>query len=384
MSGNFVGRNAVEARELLVASAVVHAHTVLIGEPGCGKTVICRAVANKIYANQHVFIRLNASTPPEKVEGLPDPVAALQRGEYVLVVHGTAYDPVALAIIADEIGRPMDQIFEIFLDIMDRQDTDADKSPVVWGTANFLPTSERTEAFRDRFTFRYWYKKEPLDIKATVRNQMLAIGGHLEVTNHMPTPQEIEGVYNARPGDKAIEAVTNVIERLVREANQSKGNFRFNVESYRRLTQWDNMLFRMGYYLTGDEDFSVVPAGAVKMLNWAYPNESLEQQTQWQSIIQSIADPLEAALSTLRTNAYRNFQSISEKKAPLNEKALDLGLAMADAQKELWTAARAMTAERDDNGQPVITDESKQKVEDAINELQRSYAKMIKGENPLG
>lgn len=392
MSGTLVGKNAQEARDLLVASAVVHAHTVLIGKPGCGKTAIARAVADAIYGDKQVFVRLNASTPPEKVEGVPS-WEELQKGNYQLVVKGTPYDPIALAIIADEIGRPMDQIFEIFLDIMDRQDTDADKSPIVWGTSNFLPTSERTEAFRDRFTFRYWYEQEPINVAETCRNQLLSIGHRPSISNSLPTPQQLQDVYAAVPGEKAIAAITKLVERLVREAAQGlkspdgsggkKVTATFEAENYRRLNQWNTLLFRMGYFLTGDNDFGTVPAGAIKMLNWAYPTDSLDHQKKWQQVLQSVADPLEAALSTLRINAYRKFKEINDTNSDVRAKGLQLGKAVADTQSELWSAAEELTTEKDDRGRPLISDEAEEKVKAAVDELQRQYAKVLKGGNPL-
>src|SRR3990167_1052531 len=219
----FVGKYVDDLVLALTAAAVSNSHCVLLSRrPGLGKTTITRHVINKMFGNSHVFIRLDASTPPEKVAGVPD-IARLidpKNPEYVLKRDGTAYDPAAKAIILDEIGRPMDPIFDILLDVMDRQDVDARDAPTIIGTSNFMPTSARTEAMRDRIALWVWLTDEQLDTAEVVKNQMRAGWGGLETGNNLPDLATIQRVRDAAPGANAVEAVSNVIAALPKVAQK--------------------------------------------------------------------------------------------------------------------------------------------------------------------
>ncbi len=396
-TGTFQGRYVNDVRDVAIASLVSHAHMLLIGPPGGGKTTILRAIGTRVFpdpqSGKFAFIRIDPSTPPDRVKGLPEWEAAM-RGEYVLVVENTCYDPRARLILLDELFRGMDWVFDPVLDVMDRQDLPtADDSPIVMATSNFISVTERIAAMKDRFTFRPWLDKEPIDVGNTVRNQMLAIGGSLTINNHLPDEAELAKIYAARPGENAINAVTKLIERIVREAsdglkdkdedNMKKGIAAFDI-NYRRLQQWQQVLFRMSYYLTGDPDFSSVPAGAIKVLNWAWPSESLNEQKHWQQLLQAVSDPLETALSALRTAAYTKYKEItSNSSMQRNQQSLEMGKVVAHASDDLWDAASEMAAERDDNGRPIITDEVRDKINAAIEEIKKPYARMIQGLNPF-
>jgi len=70
--------------------------------------------------------------------------------------QGYAYDPNVRCFIADDLGFANDAVWDAFRKSMTRVDIHPDDMAVIWVTANFMPTSERTRPMIDRFGLWHW------------------------------------------------------------------------------------------------------------------------------------------------------------------------------------------------------------------------------------
>jgi len=376
--GKFVGSYVSQMTEVLTASALSGVHALLIGAPGRGKTAVARVVAKRVFGDEYVFMRLDATTPPEKVRGHAD-VAKLLGDDptYEMVVDGTALDPAAKMVLADEIGRPMDMIFDIFLDVMDRQDVEKSDAPVLWGTTNFMPTSERTDAFRDRFGLWFHVPVERLDVVAIVKSQLTGYSGGMDVeTVKFPNIQQVYDARHAQPGDKAITAIANKLEALAEAAIAGVGS-NGTVKSFdphpRRLEQWGRVLFGYSHWLLGgDDNFSTVPDQATNLLRFAWPLLTPEDAHDWGEVCQSIVDPVGLVIQDMLDDAYQEFKKCKDSGGARADVALKLGEAMADSMRKIRDFAAETGAEDDP------------RIADAIKDVQSVYSKIVVGQDPFG
>lgn len=386
-NATFQGRYVEDVKLALVASAVSGVHCILLGAPGRGKTKISKKMAKKMFGkDRRVFLRFDATTPPEKIQGTPDIGKLLsEQSVYEIIKDGSIYDDNARVIVLDELFRAMDTSYDIVLDALDRQDIDSADAPVAFITSNFSATSERTEALRDRIGLWVWLPNEPIDYKAAVRAQMESYGVGLDVTDHIPTYEDICRIRSSKPGPNAIEAVANVCDSLAREAEKGvvddKGHqiAGFDV-NYRRLDQWNRILYGMTVWLTGMTDFTEadIPNEAKKCLQWAWPLTDQTMASCWAALCTSIADPIEGAIDALKQNAYKKFKELSDKYNLLdksNPQTVKRGVASVEFGKVLSENQTALFSLQGAEDDP--------RVSEAINEMAMVMSRYVRGEDPF-
>lgn len=329
-NNHFVGRYVTDIVDAAVAGMVSRQHVILIGAPGCGKTVIARDAVNKMSDGRFSFLRLALGTSPDEVQGPYDPAKFLA-GELSRNVEGTPYDPENEAVIIDEISRGNDAVFDQLIDTLDRFDTD--RQPPVISTANFAPKGERAEALRSRLSLWVWVNPGDVD----VTNVALAnMNGHRptlnDQTHPLPDPETVEKVRNAHPGPDAQRAVVTVLEDIADMAREQNRGL-----SHRLVSQWAQILFRMSVLITGDENFTTVPPQAVKVLRFCYPNTTQQEAADWEEIIRAVADIVETAVEDVLASSLTRFQTVAEIEDPdvRIEKVTELGMFMVEKQKEL-------------------------------------------------
>ena len=361
----FVGAYVPTLRDALVASAISGQSAIVLSPPGTGKTDIAMSMANDIAPKRNVFSRLSPATPAEKITGLPDPAKALGNPPVIeYVVGGTPYDPDAQIIVLDEFGRTNDIVFDLLLDVLDRQDIDPDNAPTVWATSNFSPTTDRTEALRDRFAFWVWLDAGNVDVAQAVRAHMIRkAGSRLRVPNFgsLPTLADIQKIKMSRANDETISVVARFIEVLSTEAAEH-GFF----PNYRRVTQWQSIVYRAGVYYSGDPNFTVVHSKAADALRWCWPTQSKEEASKWSTVVGAIADVVGTAIDSLMADAFQKFKEIGDNVRDRVPKIQKLGAELARVQSDLEKIAA---------GDP--------RIDDAVDALTRAYSKALSGGNPL-
>ena len=315
-NGKFIGHYVDEMALVMTASAVSNQHAIFIGKPGCGKTDIVRSASEKMFGDSSIFIRLNPTTPPEKLVGTVDPAGLLESPPvWRYNREGTAEDPNANSIILDEIFRASDAVNDININTLNRQDNDnPDDAPIVFATANFLHITERTEALLDRFPFYYWVPEEHLELSDVVRSHLTSLGKRLEVGSDLPTLQETLDVQKAIPTDKSIKAVTEKLEELVTEMSAGAGDDArtWETPNRRRIKFWDTMLFRTTVYFGGVADFTEVHEKATTALAWSQVLRSEKEAQDWKSMMSGLADPMGLIIEDIMKSTYSKMQEVSQ------------------------------------------------------------------------
>lgn len=371
MTAYFQGAYVNDMRDALIGAIVSGVHLIFIGPPGSGKTAITRDVAMRMVPSEKnfIFIRLDASTPPEVVSGLPDPAEAIATPPRIVYNRdGTFYDPLAMIIGADETYRPSDVIFDKLLDVLNRMDIDPDKAPVVIGTSNFASSTERTEALRDRFGMWYFVQPGHIDPRAVSRAHLMAMGGghtgRLLTPGHIPTWADVVEARNAEPGPKAMDAIDQLVEDLCSEAAQAG----IDINNNRRIEQWDNILFRMGYLYSGkNRDFDAVPIEASKLLKYCYPTPDVKEWQKWSEVCHVISDVVGAAIQAALNTTYAKLVEVRKNnKNDTAAMSLKLGKAMQDGQNSLLRLGK------DDP-----------RIKQALDKMFQAYTKVVRGEDPM-
>jgi hypothetical protein len=132
----------------------------------------------------------------------------------------------------------------------------------------------------------------------------------------------------------------------------------------------------MGFYLTGDPDFSKVPPKAVQCLKWAWPCLTEKEAREWASVCAGISDPLEAALIAIRDETYKKYEEfISSASGDKVKMGLEMGKIQAKGQEQMESLVKDMP---DDEQHAAL-----QKVLDTMNDLKVSMAKIIVTNKPF-
>ncbi len=301
----FSGSYIDEAKAVFVASLLAGENAIALGAPGYGKTAVSRSLASQLTDDFYTFTRVDPSTPPDVVKGAYNP-AEMLNGNMVRVTDGTPYDPTTGVAIIDEIGRANEIMFDALLDVCDRKDTDI--APPVWATSNFMPSNERVQALIDRFSLWVWLQPSNLDIGGIVSAQLNGTnncGPQVDVSD-LPSWNEVEKIRMSQPGPKAIKAITNLIEDLSREAA---------AQGYkphpRRITQWSRILFFNSVWVTGTNDFDTIPDQVTKLLKYAWPCITANEQAQWAEVAASVVDAVGAAIESAMAQVFSKMKQVA-------------------------------------------------------------------------
>lgn len=299
----FAGKYVTDMAELYTVSLVTGNHSVAMGAPGWGKTDIALAVLNEVMPNDFAVVRIQPATTREEVQGSKDMEELLKNSRVVDKVDGTAYDPKWKAIVVDEIGRANKIVVGNLMFLMDRKDLPF--APPILATSNFMPTNPEAEALLDRIGLWYWVKPGVADFAAIAQAQLAgAANGCLRVPGKLPAAQEIVIARHAKPGSSAIKAVSDTVAMVGNEAVQAG-----LLVNPRRLTQWTKTLYHYSVYLTGQEDFSAVPDAAIKALRFANIAKTQQAYDDWALLIQSMSDPIAAAIEVIMADAATAFNA---------------------------------------------------------------------------
>jgi MoxR-like ATPase len=287
----FEGGYADEMAEVLAVSLLAGANAIVLGSPGWGKTAVARSLAQQMVDRRWSFTRVDPSSAPDKVFGILD-FKAYMDGRRSMIVAGTPYDPAVRVAIIDEIGRANEAMFDALLDTLDRVDANGD-APAVWATSNFIPSTDRVAALIDRFALWYWVQPGPMDIGNIVAAQLAGMhsGGPQVAVPGGLTWEEVEEIRAMAPGPRAVKAVQNLVRDLESEAKLNKRR-----PNPRRATQWSFILYRASAWHTGQADFTTVPDAASRLLKYAWPAVTAEEQATWATVATSVTDVVGAQI----------------------------------------------------------------------------------------
>ena len=370
----FVGQNVIDARDAIIASVVSNTHVLLIGEQGCGKTAIGKWMMRHMVndKNKYVFIALNPSTPAERIGGVPDVSAIIQRSEYVTNPKGSAFDPDALMVMLDEFGRLNNPGYDLVLNATQRDDLDnLEDGPCFIMTANTMPTSERFAAVEDRISVYYRYPDEVIDTYELVEATTDGLHSEINARGEIPEWSDIEVIRAMRFPQESRLAVGDFIDELRSECIKGidvGGNKVIFKPTKRRMTQWTRLLERTSAYYYGSATFSQVHKKAAQAIAYAWPCLTPADSENWRSLVGGLVDTIGSAVQAAFDKAYLTMKELHDNKANYSDR-------MA-----LITAAGSVMASQQANLQALGNDE---RVADAIGQLSAIYAKIVRGEDPF-
>lgn len=322
----FQGNYVNDMTDLYKASLVTGLHSLAVSPPGWGKTDISTALVSSVYGHDWLMVRIKLATVPQAIAGVPDYGIMLQENRYELSKEGTVYDPKFKAIVADELGRGNAALNDEWVERLDMKGV-VNPAPVL-ATSNFMPKDERARALLDRIALWLWVEPDQLDIKQVAAAQMAATNGAMTVPGRIPTAAEIDAVQAAIPGPKATAAVSAYIEIVAGELK--KAGYSFHP---RRIWQWQRLLFRMACWLTGDSDFADIPDEAKRFLRFAWPTQSQEEYNRWVTTLESVVDPLTAALEQIMATVAATFDEFAGRSPESRIATIaDVGMAFANSQ----------------------------------------------------
>lgn len=305
----FVGSYVTEVRDALFACMASGLHVQFVGKPGTGKTAISYATANAVYGEEMSMTRFNPSASIEKVEGYQDFKAWMEQSEWKIITDGTPYDPKCRLWIADEWNRANSAIQDKFIDTLDRWDDDPINSPVVVGTANFLPKDERSEAVLDRFGLTYWIApngdftaRDVAQARLKANNTRLLVPGLENEPDRKMWREAIDFARSVAFSDKAIDVVGEATEHVEKVANEGLVNGEgepvrsFGPINNRRRTYWADLLARTTALYTNSGDFDTVHPKAMQALAFAWTSKSQEEADDWRLLMGNVVDPIQSAI----------------------------------------------------------------------------------------
>lgn len=137
---------------------VARQHILLLGPPGTAKSLLCRAIADRLDGAARFETLLTKFSTPEEVFG-PLSIMALQEDRYARVLDGRL--ATAHVGFIDEVGKASSAILNALLAIMNERTVHDDgrviACPLVtlFGASNEVPDGDELGALFDRFLLRY-------------------------------------------------------------------------------------------------------------------------------------------------------------------------------------------------------------------------------------
>jgi MoxR-like ATPase len=358
-NGFYTGKYVESLASIAIASILARQHLMVIGPPGWGKTDVLDWIGKQVAGSGYRFARLEPTAPPEKIRGPIRLSAYLENDVYEFNSDGTPYDKDATVVLLDEAHRPSDPVFDLLIDLLNRKDVPIDLRPVVWGTANFLVENERIEALNDRFALWYWMETGMVDMDQMGRSMLANMDTELAVRGTFPTWEQVKEIRAMLPGESAVEAIIKFTRLLREEAAAQK-----LIVHPRRQRQWMDLIFRYAAYITGSNNFTVVPPQVAGIMKYAWTCPTREMFVKWAEICGAVADPLAALLESVGETALEQFK----KYGGANQSSANivaLGSALANAQATLEEYA----------GDPRTVE-----MNDKLNE---AFAKALQGKDPM-
>lgn len=362
---------------VMTAAALSWQNVLLVGAPGYGKTEIPLAMMRQMFGEEHTMLfPCVPSSLPADIIGYANPIYAIDpeaeaKGIPYWIVKGTPVDESILGCLLDEVSRFGDLGADTMVHAM--HPVSKFHRPIYFGTANWLTPTPRNEALRDRFSFTIFFSPTTPDVRALVRKPAIDTWQFdLPTWEQICEVNELTNAYVANPdGFKANEAIIQFLENLIRVCEGT--DFSMN---NRRIFQFRHALYAMGVYAHGAVDFSELPRGAFRAMEYAYPVIDPMQSLGWRKIVNSLVDRLETEIAEFQSNAYAAWSSIFSRYA-------DRSGRIPPDKKDEMSRELGRAFQSNDKALQENFPSGGDRIQQARHEMFAIYKEMITGKNPL-
>jgi len=333
------------------AAALSDQNAIVVGPPRCGKTEIFLYMGIQMFGKDHaMMVPCTPTTPESKLMGYEspiyqiNPIEAEKNGVPRWTTYGTPVDENVSVCVLDEIPRLGDPGSDALVSTL--HDISIFHKPLYLATANWWMPTPRTAALHERFVFTVLHNPSEVDISKLIRKKRISTWEF-----DLPTRDEIVQVrewletYISSDVDiddykctKEIDILLNTIQTL---ALQDQANFEI---SNGIVFAWRSILYAMGCWKAGANDFEELPRIAYDALSYAYPVTDIGMSLHWRSLIMSTVDVVETEIGEFKANAYAKWRMIRKKyersngKLPaeaLDQLSKEMGKEWAKAEREL-------------------------------------------------
>lgn len=221
----FVERNDVI--KLLLLGLVTGSNSVLLGPPGCGKSMMVYELTGRIKDANYFQWMMNKTSDPSEILG-PFSVKEMENDRFVRVTKGKI--PESNICFVDEIFKSNAPCLNALLTLMNEKIFYNDGKPVpvplisLIGASNEGPEDETLDALYDRFIFRYVvdYVHDVSNKKRMHNNYLDNRSGILGLTPKTTiTLQEIKAAQDA---SLSVNVSKDIINKFIRLINDLEKN----------------------------------------------------------------------------------------------------------------------------------------------------------------
>lgn len=335
---------------IVAACVLAHQNALVVSEPGYGKTEIMYYMLRQVFGEEHsMILPCVPTTQASDVIGYANPIYSIdpkaeEKGIPYWITQGTPVDESVMGCLLDEAPRLGDLGNDTLVHSM--HPISKFHRPVYLGTANWLQATPRNAALRDRFAYTVFYMPSIVDIPKLLRKKAISTWDF-----NLPTMEEVTAVrawsqeYTQSDAEiekfKCAAVIDDLLNSIQKLCEQDKNDFTMN---NRHVFYFRSMLYAMGCWNSGANDFDEIPRAAYDALSYAYPVTDIGLSLRWRSLVMSCVDVIETELGEFQANAYEKWRQIRNQYARANGKldadGLDklqhaLGKEWAEAEKEL-------------------------------------------------
>lgn len=354
---NLTVDTSYELKEMLevagTASLLACQNMEVIGDPGSGKTSLLHFMSMQVFGGQvgeaedghYLKLECTPSTRAERIIGHENPLYVLdpmaeEKGIPRWVLDETPRDPQVWHVLLNERSRLNEIAADALLPVMDIE-LNKFHQVTFWADSNWLSNNPRTAALGDRFAMRVWYVNPIVDVagvmsKPPVKTWQFQLPDFQTIAEVRAALDDWRKTgQNSKPYKAILATIQSIAEAIPGTSFQLNN---------RRITQWVNILFAMGYYHTGKLDFDALPIDAMRALAFCYPTATPVEALEWRKIVMASVDPLETAIAEFEAQAMKqwmeSYDNIRKTRNPQERQQQitnQIGTLLAGYQKELQT-----------------------------------------------
>jgi len=317
-----------EEIDLLLTSLIAGEHLLLVGPPGCGKSLLIDSLMRWTHGSKFSCL-LNRFSMPEELLGMYS-LSELKLDKFVRITTNKL--PESQYVFLDEIFRASPAILNVLLKLLnektfDKGDGIARRVPleICLGAANDWPSGDEAKslgALVDRFMLR----KSVLPISSAAGRQKLLWNNSAPEFSTNLTPSELtaarldaQGIPWSSEGMKALEAI---LDELARQSVRPSDRRQFKSVAIVQAYAWLN---------GGDE---VLPEH-LEILTHVLWGDHAEEASKVRAVIMTIAAPISMKVNGL-------ISEIEQILAGVNPKDLGATATAASKLSEISKSLKAM------------------------------------------